>query len=718
MCPHCEQVMQVPASEPAPPSRRRQQQQQEEQQQQQQQQRRGAAADVDDGGAAARATRRALRRQQEREQLVGAVNCPHCAMVVMPPPNCDRCRCPHCTGVMGLTATTQAEIQRAHTGAATGGTATGVAEEDERRPGDRGGGGGAGAPATAGEATPLVVDASRHSWIKHISVQTNAVRWLVRSKGSAKSGAFVAGAEHHDHRSAPLAEAEAGGQAGQAGAGDEGGEGSVASLTIKDMKQVLTEGGVSVAGCIERKDLVRRLGEHGVAAEVPATSVGYVRRMGGAGGDASDMTWVLASEGFPLVLPAAGSRAGAPAPSPTYLRELRRLGGCDFEQKRQWFETSMRQLRLPPERGASRLEVRRAHLLEDAIAGFQALVRHGGEDELRKPLQFSFHGEEGLDAGGVAREFFHLVSKALFNVDLGLFSFAGTDNVTYNINAQSGAANEDHLLWFRFAGQLLGRALLDGHVVEANLCLPLYRHVLGAPLTLRELEYMDGELHRSIHQVLEMDPELIESLCVDFSTTVEVFGEHRTVELKPGGADITVSGANVEEWAALQLRYRCFDAIRAQLHALLAGIYSIVPQHLLFVFDCQELELLLCGLPQIDVQEWRRCTLYRGEYSAEHQVIRWFWQAVGEFSDEERARLLQFATGTSRVPSQGFGALQSHSGQVCPFTIVPIQKSESILPRSHTCFNRIDLPVYSSHNELDRFLGMITHMDVTGFNME
>ena len=336
------------------------------------------------------------------------------------------------------------------------------------------------------------------------------------------------------------------------------------------------------------------------------------------------------------------------------------------------------------------------------------------------PTTIVCHMREGGDAGGVAREFYHEVSRALFNVDAGLFAFAGTDACTYQINPWSGAAAEDHLAYFRFAGLLMGKALLDGHHLDANLTAPLYRHMLGAPLTIREIEYIDAEVYGSIERVLHMaqEGEDIECLCLDFTTTYEVFGRKEVVELKPGGRSIEVTAANVEEWAQLQLRHRLFGAIEAQLGALLHALYSVVPQHLLFVFDTQELELLLCGLPAIDVDDWIANTAYTGEYSATHRVIRWFWQSIRDFSAEERARLLQFATGTSRVPAQGFCALQSRDGVVCPFTIAPIAKHDSIVPRAHTCFNRIDLPLYASHNELDRFLGMVTQMDVTGFQME
>jgi len=71
-------------------------------------------------------------------------------------------------------------------------------------------------------------------------------------------------------------------------------------------------------------------------------------------------------------------------------------------------------------------------------------------------------------------------------------------------------------------------------------------------------------------------------------------------------------------------------------------------------------------------------------------------------SQEERAKLLQFVTGSSRVPLEGFGALQGVSGNT-RFTITATHTTD-VLPSAHSCFNQLDLPNYSSYEELRRCL--------------
>ena len=132
--------------------------------------------------------------------------------------------------------------------------------------------------------------------------------------------------------------------------------------------------------------------------------------------------------------------------------------------------------------------------------------------------------------------------------------------------------------------------------------------------------------------MLEMSPEDIGMLCLDFTTTVNMFGETSTIELKPGGKDIEVTGDNVVEYVQLQVERMTFEQCREQLAQLLRGLYEVIPQHLLVMFDHQELELLLCGLPEINVDDWEAHTEYKGAYSEDNQIIRWFWQIVREWS--------------------------------------------------------------------------------------
>lgn len=141
-----------------------------------------------------------------------------------------------------------------------------------------------------------------------------------------------------------------------------------------------------------------------------------------------------------------------------------------------------------------------------------------------------------------------------------------------------------------------------------------------------------------------------------------------------------------------------------QLTELLLGFFDVVPEPALTVFGAHELELTLCGLPTIDLEDWRANTIYMGDFEDEghnHKVVKWFWEVVeDEFDPEMRARLLQFCTGTSGVPQRGFAYLQGIDGHTKPFTIEGNDYKLSMHPRSRTSLNRIYLPNYKSRKKL------------------
>jgi hypothetical protein len=113
------------------------------------------------------------------------------------------------------------------------------------------------------------------------------------------------------------------------------------------------------------------------------------------------------------------------------------------------------------------------------------------------------------------------------------------------------------------------------------------------------------------------------------------------------------------------------------------------------IFNEQELELLISGLPEIDVDDWKSNTEYHN-YSASSPQIQWFWRAVRSYDKEERAKLLQFVTGTSKVPLNGFQELEGMNG-FSRFNIHRDYGNKDRLPSSHTCFNRKLLPLYSTN---------------------
>jgi E3 ubiquitin-protein ligase NEDD4 len=182
-----------------------------------------------------------------------------------------------------------------------------------------------------------------------------------------------------------------------------------------------------------------------------------------------------------------------------------------------------------------------------------------------------------------------------------------------------------------------------------------------------------------------------------------------------------VTNANLEEYLALQCKYRVLSRVSEQVKHVVQGFYDVVDEPLLSVFDFQEVELLLCGLPDISVKDWQLHTEYMGAYEetgSGHKVVKMFWEAVGEFSGEQRGKLLQFVTGTSGVPATGFASLQGNDGNIRKFAVNSLTLEQSVFPKAHTCFNRIDLPLYTDKATLVKFLSMAVEVCSTGFDTD
>ncbi|XP_064390483.1 E3 ubiquitin-protein ligase NEDD4-like [Halichondria panicea] len=338
------------------------------------------------------------------------------------------------------------------------------------------------------------------------------------------------------------------------------------------------------------------------------------------------------------------------------------------------------------------IPVRRNHIFEDS---HRAIMSCKNRDHLKTRLWVKFEGEKGLDYGGVSREWFFLLSHEMFNPYYGLFEYSASDNYTLQVNPDSGLCNENHLDYFRFTGRVLAMAVYHQRLIDAFFIRPFYKMVLGKRINLEDMEAVDTEFYNSVKYILDNDPS---DLCLTFEASREFVGQIENIELKPGGADIDVTESNKKEYVSLLMKWRFEDRICKQMEALKKGFADVIPLKTLHVFDQREIEYLLCGLAEINVDDWKKHTVYSAGYTANDDVIIWFWKAVENYDNELRARLLQFVTGTSKVPMNGFGELQGSNGPQ-KFCIKKLGEPTS-LPRAHTCFNRIDLPPYRSYHEM------------------
>uniref|UniRef100_A0A8C1HGV1 HECT-type E3 ubiquitin transferase n=1 Tax=Cyprinus carpio carpio TaxID=630221 RepID=A0A8C1HGV1_CYPCA len=393
-------------------------------------------------------------------------------------------------------------------------------------------------------------------------------------------------------------------------------------------------------------------------------------------------------------------RANARAPAP-YKR--------DFEAKLRNFYRKIETKGYGQGPGKVKLIIRRDHLLEDA---FNQIMCYSRKDLQRSRLYVSFVGEEGLDYSGPSREFFFLVSRELFNPYYGLFEYSANDTYTVQISPMS-AFVDNHHEWFRFSGRILGLTLIHQYLLDAFFTRPFYKGLLRILCDLSDLEFLDEEFHQSLQWM--KDNDIKDMLDLTFTVNEEVFGQITERELKPGGTGITVSDKNKKEYIERMVKWRIERGVAQQTESLVRGFYEVVDIRLVSVFDARELELVIAGTAEIDLADWRNNTEYRGGYHDNHIVIQWFWAAVERFNNEQRLRLLQFVTGTSSIPYEGFASLRGSNGPR-RFCVEKWGKGTS-LPRAHTCFNHLDLPPYPSFSML--YEKMLTAVEETStFGLE
>ncbi|XP_038984362.1 E3 ubiquitin-protein ligase UPL1-like [Phoenix dactylifera] len=384
----------------------------------------------------------------------------------------------------------------------------------------------------------------------------------------------------------------------------------------------------------------------------------------------------------------------------------------DFDNKRAYFRSRIRQQHDHHPSAPLRISVRRAYVLEDSYNQ----LRLRPSQDLKGRLTVQFQGEEGIDAGGLTREWYQVLSRVIFDKGALLFTTVG-NNAAFQPNPNSVYQTE-HLSYFKFVGRVVAKALFDGQLLDVHFTRSFYKHILGVKVTYHDIEAVDPDYYKNLKWMLENDVSDIPDLTFSMDADEEkhILYEKNQVtdyELIPGGRNIRVTEETKHDYVDLVAEHILSTAIRPQINSFLEGFSELVPRELISIFNDKELELLISGLPEIDLDDLKANTEYTG-YTTASPVIQWFWEVVKAFNKEDMARLLQFVTGTSKVPLEGFKALQGLSGPQ-HFQIHKAYGAPERLPSAHTCFNQLDLPEYSSKEQLEERLLLAIHEASEGF---
>mmetsp|Transcript_83820 Transcript_83820/g.233815 ORF Transcript_83820/g.233815 Transcript_83820/m.233815 type:complete len:920 (-) Transcript_83820:177-2936(-) len=272
---------------------------------------------------------------------------------------------------------------------------------------------------------------------------------------------------------------------------------------------------------------------------------------------------------------------------------------------------------------------------------------------------------------------------------------------------------EDWQDQFELFGCVLGFAILYKETIPVHFGHNFLRSIFGLKTDAEDLlpllESVDKTLHTKFKYILSggykaLGDTLPEVL--DQSNLPRVFAvseSHcqelvKSTLLKKDGDTIAVTEENKEEFVMLLLDRVLISSVARQVECFQRGLLRVVPselvQRIVELMTVKEIELMVCGADEIDVEDWERHTHYEDGYTKDSQPVKWFWEVVRGMSEQTRAALLSFTTGSSQVPSGGFRFLQPEL-----FTIQRVRVTDRY-PEAHTCANMLDLPEYTSLEDL------------------
>ncbi|CAE8638204.1 unnamed protein product, partial [Polarella glacialis] len=332
------------------------------------------------------------------------------------------------------------------------------------------------------------------------------------------------------------------------------------------------------------------------------------------------------------------------------------------------------------------VSVRRCKLLKDS---WSLLLNRPLPELLATSMSVGFEGELGIDAGGLQRDWFDSVGRALA-AGRGPLVFVGD-----GLGPKRAASDGKDLRRMLAVGRFLALAVLRGHPLPLQLSGAVCKHLLLWPLSLRDLQRLDEDFVR--HRVLPLlipgglqDLEVALGHVLHFvaAPSAASSAEEPPLPLLPGGEERVVVDSDRAEYLRLLCEEKLVGETRPEVQCLLHGFWDLLPLGLLRsqAVTPAELSALISGTCDPDPEEWRRHSLQnRGSSPRAAQVCEWFWEVLGtELTAEQRCLLLRFATGSSRPPAGGFSELRP------PFAVeVSGLGSPQHLPTAHTCANKL-----------------------------
>ena len=354
------------------------------------------------------------------------------------------------------------------------------------------------------------------------------------------------------------------------------------------------------------------------------------------------------------------------------------------------------------------VEINRKNILEESYVAFNK-----EQFNFARPLKIKFINENN-DVEGSYRDWYQNMFKDIMSPNKKLFLVNPYKSIEpFNILIYPKYPGMRMEL-YEFIGKFIIKSIVDMILIRNFIINKVHLKLITKnQITLEDIKYFNLDLYQRLKYVNDnkvLNNKQLESVRFIWNT-----GTNQEIELVQGGRNIFLNDQNKSIFINKVIYVEAIMPYEEQIKYIQKGLFSILGDGIQGVFTEEEMNFIISGQDDIDLRDLKENVIYKGEYNENHPVIKMFWEKLVTLNKNELIKFLQFSTGSSAVPIDGFGSLKDIRGRIQKFTIEPFMNYSADNPdiyqfhaiESRKQYNTIILPKYKTKKELNDAINMI-----------
>ena len=384
-----------------------------------------------------------------------------------------------------------------------------------------------------------------------------------------------------------------------------------------------------------------------------------------------------------------------------------------FYKKRAWLFHYLT-LNIDKKEQYAKLIIDKNNIFESSFKQFKEI----NNKKLKVPMRVVFLGEEDNDEDVVNKYWYSKIFEEIFSKERKLFRENTNESLGKNTLLFYPEYPGMNMEYYEFFGKLILKSFFDRVNIKGfNLNNIVLNPVIKRKITVEDIKYYDMNLYKILKQINDSNIKGNKDL-EKYNFTWKIKDENnkiKEIELIENGKKIFLNDENKFQFIEKVIYQEAKAPYEKQIKSLNLGIFPILDENLKGIFSIDELNFLFHGQTEIDINDWKENTDYKGDYNENHKVIKMFWDKIKKLNQSELSKVLQFSTWLTNIPIDGFGDLKSFEGKIQKFTIEPFinysseddSKYEFRPMEANPSFNRLILPEYPNSKEMDKAFEII-----------